>query len=136
MSNVLAAIGVAQMEVLEKRVQRRREIFALYNRELGSIEEIAFMPEVDKGKGNRWLTTLTLERTDPNRLITALEVENIESRPLWKPMHLQPLFEDAMVVEDGTSEMLYMRGVCLPSGSSMQDAEVLRVCDIIKKVVV
>ena len=135
MSNVLAAIGVAQMEVLEKRVQRRREIFALYNRELGGIEEIAFMPEIDKSKGNRWLTTLTLERTDPNRLIAALEAENIESRPLWKPMHLQPLFGDAMVVEDGTSEILYMRGICLPSGSSMQDAEVLRVCDIIKKVI-
>ena len=135
MSNVLAAIGVAQMEVLEKRVQRRREIFALYNRELGGIEEITFMPEIDKSRGNRWLTALTLERADPNRLIAALEAENIESRPLWKPMHLQPLFADAMVVKDGTSEILYMRGICLPSGSSMQDAEVLRVCDIIKKVI-
>ena len=136
MSNVLAAIGVAQMEVLEKRVARKREIFALYERELGTIEEVAFMPEIDESWGNRWLTTLVLEHTDPSRLITALETENIESRPLWKPMHLQPLFRDAIVIEDGTSEKLYAQGVCLPSGSSMQDTEVVRVCDIIKKAVV
>ncbi len=135
MSNVLAAIGVAQMEVLEKRVQRKREIFALYNRELGGIEEITFMPEINKSTGNRWLTTLVLKRTDPSKLIAVLEAENIESRPLWKPMHLQPLFEESMVIENGTSEKLYMQGACLPSGSNMQDAEVLRVCDIIKKTV-
>ena len=135
MSNVLAAIGVAQMEVLEKRVERKREIFALYNKELGGIEEITFMPEINRSKGNRWLTTLILKHTDPSKLITVLGTENIESRPLWKPMHLQPLFEDMMVAEDGTSEKLYTQGICLPSGSSMQDTEVLRVCNIIKKVV-
>jgi UDP-N-acetylbacillosamine transaminase len=134
MSNVLAAIGVAQMEVLEKRVQRRREIFALYEKEFASVKEATFMPELSNSRGNRWLTTLTFEKSDPRKVIKALENENIESRPLWKPMHLQPLFKDAMVVEDGTSQGLFEKGLCLPSGSSMSDEDVLHVCDIVKKV--
>ena len=133
MSNVLAAIGVAQMEVLDDRVQRRRQIYALYEKELSAIDEITFMPEVAKGRGNRWLTTLTLEKINPLDLIAALEKENIESRPLWKPMHLQPLFKDVLVIEDGTSQKLFERGICLPSGSSMSDVDVLRVCAIVKK---
>ena len=133
MSNVLAAIGVAQMEVLAERVERRREIFDLYQKELSSIDEIDFMPEIANSRGNRWLTTLTFEKTDPLKVIAVLESENIESRPLWKPMHLQPLFTEALVFEDGTSELLFAKGLCLPSGSSMSDAEVIRVCDSIKK---
>lgn len=133
MSNVLAAIGVAQMEVLEKRVGRRREIFELYEKEFASIQEVSFMPELDESRGNRWLTTLTFEKSDPRKVIEALEKENIESRPLWKPMHLQPLFKDTMVIEDGTSQKLFEKGLCLPSGSSMSDEDVLCVCDIVKK---
>jgi len=136
MSNVLAAIGVAQMEVLGKRVERRREIFALYQTELSGIEEITFMPETSHSKGNRWLTTLTFEKTNPQVIIDTLEKENIESRPLWKPMHLQPLFKDALAIEDGTSERLFSRGLCLPSGSNMCDEDVVRVCNIIKKALV
>ena len=136
MSNVLAAIGVAQMEVLPERVNRRREIFERYKNALSSIDEVAFMPEVEKGRGNRWLTTMTLERTNPITLIKALEACNIESRPLWKPMHMQPLFNDAWVVEDGTSQKLFEQGICLPSGSSMSDADVLYVCSIVKKALV
>ncbi len=134
MSNVLAAIGVAQMEVLEARVNRRREIFALYQKELEGIDEINFMPEVTDSQGNRWLTTLTFDHTDPQRVLDALEGENIESRPLWKPMHLQPLFKNALIVEDGTSAQLFKKGLCLPSGSSLHDEEVVRVCSVIKKV--
>ena len=136
MSNVLAAIGVAQVEVLAERVERRREIFDLYQKELSSIDEIDFMPEIANSRGNRWLTTLTFEKTDPLKVIAVLESENIESRPLWKPMHLQPLFAEALVFEDGTSELLFAKGLCLPSGSSMSDVEVIRVCDIIKKTLI
>ena len=134
MSNVLAAIGVAQMEVLEERVERRREIFALYRTLLGGYDEISFMPELQGSRGNRWLTTLTFDKTDPYKIMAVLEAEDIESRPLWKPMHLQPLFQKSMVVENGTSENLFRRGICLPSGSSMSNEDVEHVSDVIKKV--
>jgi len=132
MSNVLAAIGVAQMEVLSQRVARRREIHQIYRSALEDIEEIAWMPEVAGSRGNRWLTTLTLAHSEVRRVIAALEAENIESRPLWKPMHLQPLFRDAIVVEDGTSQRLFAQGLCLPSGSNMCDEDVYRVCRVLK----
>jgi len=133
MSNVLAAIGVAQMEVLESRVNRRREIFELYQKALSSIEQILFMPEIENSRGNRWLTTLLFDKTNPMKVIETLEKENIESRPLWKPMHMQPLFKNDLAVVDGTSERYFAQGICLPSGSSMTDDDVLRVCDIVKK---
>jgi len=94
MSNVLAAIGVAQMEVLEARVKRKREIFEFYKEQLSDIEEISFMPVVTGSLGNRWLTTLIFEKTDPLKVVEALEKVNAESRPLWKPMHMQPLFKE------------------------------------------
>lgn len=135
MSNVLAAIGVAQMEVLDERVNRRREIFGLYQKMLGVDDEIQFMPEIPGSRGSHWLSTLTFNRTDPIKIINMLEGANIESRPLWKPMHMQPLFSDAMVIEDGTSQKLFEQGICLPSGSSMNDEDVMRVCDLIKKAI-
>jgi len=134
MSNVLAAIGVAQMEVLAQRVQRRREIFELYKAELSHIKEITFMPEITKSRGNRWLTTLTLSKTNPLKVMEALEKVNIESRPLWKPMHMQPLFKQEIAVLDGTSQRLFECGICLPSGSSMSDEDVKCVCSIVKGV--
>jgi len=134
MSNVLAAIGVAQMEVLDRRVERRREIFSRYKKALGGIEEVAFMPEVEGGRGNRWLTTLTLSQTAPEKVIKALEEEDIESRPLWKPMHLQPLFKGALAVVDGSSQKMFEQGICLPSGSNMSNKEVDRVCEIVESV--
>lgn len=134
MSNVLAAIGVAQMEILEERVVRRRAIFQYYQSALGTYGEIAFMPEIEGSRGNRWLTTLTFAKTDPMKVMDALSAHNIESRPLWKPMHLQPLFADAPVVVDGTSQKLFATGLCLPSGSNMSDNDIDRVVDIIKKV--
>ncbi len=135
MSNILAAIGVAQMEVLDERVNRRREIFDLYQRNLCKFTEVQFMPEIRDSRGNRWLSTLTLSKTNPQKLINSLEESNIESRPLWKPMHMQPLFRDALVVEDGTSQKLFEQGICLPSGSSMSNDDVIRVCNVIKKVI-
>ena len=136
MSNVLAAIGVAQMEVLTERVGRRREIFDQYRNRMKMIEEIDFMPEIQNSRGNRWLSTLTLKHTDPQVLTHALDAENIESRPLWKPMHLQPLFKEALVFEDGTSEYFFHHGICLPSGSSMTPEAVEKVCNVVKKALV
>jgi UDP-N-acetylbacillosamine transaminase len=133
MSNVLAAIGLAQMEVLEARVQKRREIFGWYEEMLGGIDGITFMPELQGSRGNRWLTALTFKGTDPERVRRALELHDIESRPLWKPMHLQPLFRDAAAVTDGTCEQLFAQGLCLPSGTQMERDDVERVAGIVRK---
>ena len=132
-SNVLAAIGVAQMEVLNARIKKRREIFSWYKEELEKIEEISFMPEIDGSAGNRWLTTLTFEKSDPFKIIDLLEKNKIESRPLWKPMHLQPVFKDEISFTNGESEKLFSTGICLPSGTAMSKDDVQRVCDIIIK---
>ncbi|MCH9813441.1 MAG: aminotransferase class V-fold PLP-dependent enzyme [Epsilonproteobacteria bacterium] len=133
MSNVLAAIGVAQMEVLVQRVAKKREIFSWYQEELSALEEITFMPEVAQSIGNRWLTTLTFAKTDPFSVIKALEKENIESRPLWKPMHLQPLFKESLTFLNGMSEKLFHSGICLPSGTAMCRSEVQKVSTILKE---
>ncbi|WP_294922067.1 UDP-N-acetylbacillosamine transaminase [Sulfuricurvum sp.] len=133
MSNILAAIGVAQMEVLDERIKKRRQIFEWYREQLNTIEEITLMPELSNTKGNRWLTTLILHHTDPNAIRLALEEENIESRPLWKPMHLQPLFKGALSLHNGTSQNLFDKGLCLPSGTQMTQDDVVRVCTILKK---
>ena len=130
-SNVLGAIGTAQMEVLEQRVIKKREIFEKYKKELAELE---FMPEIANSRGNRWLTTaLFKEKGAHLRVIEALAKENIESRPLWKPMHMQPVFEGALAFTDGTSEEMFARGICLPSGTAMQDEELARVVKIVKE---
>lgn len=134
MSNIIAAIGVGQMEVLDERIAARRQVFDWYREELADIGEITFMPELPNSRGNRWLTTLTFERTNPERVRLALEAENIESRPLWKPMHLQPLFDGALHIENGTSQKLFEKGLCLPSGTRMSREDVSRVCTILRQV--
>ncbi|RUM74700.1 MAG: aminotransferase DegT [Sulfurovum sp.] len=133
MSNVLASIGVAQMEVLNDRVERKREIFDFYQQELGEIEEISFMPEIENAYGNRWLTTILFEKTDPLKVIKVLEEVNAESRPLWKPMHLQPLFANSVSFIDGYAENLFKKGVCLPSPTAVGNDELMRVTKEIKK---
>lgn len=131
LSNVLGAIGTAQMEVLEQRVMKKREIFEKYQKELPELE---FMPEIANSRGNRWLTTaLFKEKGMHLRVIDALAKENIESRPLWKPMHIQPVFEGALAFTDGTSEEMFARGICLPSGTAMGDEEFARVVKIVKE---
>lgn len=134
LSNVLAAIGVAQMEVLEQRVKKAREIFLWYKKELESFKEIDFMPELSNSIGNRWLTTLVCKKTDIRNIMIHLEKHNIESRPLWKPMHLQPLFKNSLYVGNGVSEELFKKGLCLPSGTDMQKEDVLRVCKLLREV--
>ena len=135
LSNVLGAIGVGQMEVLEKRVDKKREIFEKYKHNLSNLD-IEFMPEIPNSKGNRWLTTLVFkEKNSHLKVIDKLNKFDIESRPLWKPMHLQPIFQGALSVVDGTSEDLFERGICLPSGTNMSDNTIDKICEIVKSVI-
>ena len=133
MSNILAAIGVAQMEVLNERIAQCRQIFSWYKEALHNIDEISFMPELPNSEGNRWLTTLTLSKTNPLHVIEKLEEHNIEARLLWKPMHLQPLFKESLHVSTGVSEKLFKQGLCLPSGTQMNHDDVIRIATIIKE---
>lgn len=136
LSNVCAAIGLGQMHVLQERVAARRRIYELYRHRLLAVPGLAFDIETSEAKGNRWLTTVQIDRAQngmtPESIRLALESEDIESRPLWKPMHLQPLFKDAMVHGGSVSEKLFQEGLCLPSGSAMGEAEVDRVCAVIE----
>lgn len=132
LSNVLGAIGVAQMEVLEKRVEQKRKVFEIYEKELGGVLE--FMPELANSRGNRWLTTGVFAKKDTHlKVIRALADQNIESRPLWKPMHIQPVFKGALSFVDGCSEDLFSRGICLPSGSDMSEETQARVIKLVKE---
>ncbi len=132
MSNVLAAIGVGQMEVLEERVGKKREIFEWYRKELTGLD-VELMPEVENSRGNRWLTTLLFKKdTNLDKIIKKLEENDCESRPLWKPMHMQPLFRDSKSILNGVSKDLFDRGLCLPSGTMMDRKDVKRVCKLIQ----
>lgn len=131
LSNVLGAIGVGQMEVLQDRVERKRQIFDIYSNLLKDIAE--FMPEIPNSRGNRWLTTLLFKEKNKHlKVIEALNKHDIESRPLWKPMHLQSVFKGAKCIVDGTSEDYFSRGVCLPSGADMSDELVEKVANIVR----
>jgi len=131
MSNVLAAIGVAQMEVIEKRIKRKREIFKIYQNELKNIAD--FMPEIPNSRGNRWLSTLIFKNKDPLKIMNYLRGKNIETRPLWKPMHLQPIFKNAKAYVNKKSENFFKKGLCLPSGTQMKNEDIMKVCDFIKE---
>lgn len=141
MSNIVAGIGRGQLAVLGERVEARRNVFERYKESLGDIPGVGFMPEASYGRSNRWLTVMTLDsgRTTvtPMQVIEALEAENIEARPVWKPMHLQPLFADNMYFshEEGlsVSDRLFDRGVCLPSGSSLTVEEQQRVIQVVRR---
>ncbi|SNY99646.1 DegT/DnrJ/EryC1/StrS family aminotransferase [Flagellimonas pacifica] len=133
MSNVLAGIGRGQMEVLPERVSARRNNYLFYKENLSGISGIEFLEEPTGSYSNRWLTcVLTSSFEMRERIRTALDHENIESRPLWKPMHLQPVFKDDKSYTNGVSENLFRRGLCLPSGSNMDQEDLIRICDIIK----
>ena len=155
MSNILAAIGRGQLHVLDERVRVKRQIFARYNAALQDIDGIEFMPESPFGKSNRWLTVILISSekfgTDREAVRVALEDENIEARPVWKPMHLQPVFQcgaqhsvlnaqngsikrvHARAVGGGVAEDLFKRGLCLPSGTAMTDEDIQRVVSVILK---
>jgi dTDP-4-amino-4,6-dideoxygalactose transaminase len=136
MSNLLAAVGRGQLRGLDEKVARRRENFCRYRDALGDLPGFTFMPEPDWSHSTRWLTCITIEPQESNAtredLRLALEKENIESRPLWKPMHLQPVFRDARVVGGAVSQRLFEKGLCLPSGSSLKSEELERVVNVIR----
>ncbi len=131
LSNVLAGIGRAQLQVLGDRVEARRRIFRRYRELLGGIPGISFMPEPRYCRHNRWLTCIGIDPAecgvDRERLRLALEAQNIESRPVWKPMHLQRVFSGCEVVGGNVSSSLFEHGLCLPSGSSLSDEDIGRV---------
>lgn len=139
MSNVCAAIGRGQLEVLPQRVAQRRANYDYYTEALKDISGIAFTNEPAGSFSNRWLTAITVDpalsggktRED---IRLALDAENIESRPLWKPMHLQPIFKDSPFYGDGTAALLFETGLCLPSGSNLTEADLLRVVTNIRQV--
>lgn len=136
MSNISAGIGRGQMEVLPERIQQRRANYDWYIDALSETEGIEFLPEPEGYYSNRWLTTVLIKHPSKTRddLRTALTAENIEVRPLWKPMHCQPIFKDAPFYGNGTSEKLFADGLCLPSGSNLTQEEKNRVLEQIKKV--
>ena len=138
MSNVVAGIGRGQLRVLDERVAKKRYIFEFYKKELTNLSEIEFMPENDWDESNFWLSCILLKgKTNPVEIIEALDEENIESRPIWKPMHLQPFYKDCdyVTAEEGisVSDDIFARGVCLPSDSKMTDFNLSRVANIIKR---
>lgn len=138
MSNLLAAVGRGQLRVLEDRVRRKREIFAAYRRALQNIPGLEFMPEAPWGRASRWLTVITINPDDfgstREDVRLALEAENIEARPVWKPMHLQPVYRDCEVVGGAVAEDLFARGLCLPSGTQMSAADIRRVVAVIHQI--
>lgn len=135
LSNILAAIGRGQLKLLSERVAARRQNFDFYLETLGQLPGIQFMPEAPWGEHSRWLTTLTIDPqqfgTDRETVRLALEAENIESRPLWKPMHLQPIFAPYEAIGGAVSADLFEKGLCLPSGSSLTETERTRIVQII-----
>lgn len=137
LSNISAGIGCGQMEHIAERVARRREIHALYAKGLASLPGITVHTEpTADAVSNFWLTTILLDeslRFSPEDLRLALEAENIESRRLWRPMNMQPVYADAPFYGDGCAESLFNRGLCLPSGSILTDDEIARVVDCITK---
>lgn len=139
MSNVLAGIGRGQMEVLEDRIESRRSNFSYYKEHLGQLPGVTFLKELEGSISNRWLTIILLDprltggigREDVR---LALAADNIESRPLWKPMHMQPLFENAPYFGKGIAMKLFKHGLCLPSGSNLTKQELDRVIGVIKNI--
>jgi len=142
MSNIIAGICRGQLEVLDDRVEAKRKIFKKYKDMLSNVDAIHWMPEPDWSRSSRWLSCFRIQSQDyfdPRQLISFLSTKMIEARPLWKPMHLQPLLagtrfysERPGVLEKSVSETLYDFGVCLPSGSNMTDADIERVVSSIK----
>ena len=132
LSNLLAAVGRGQLAGLPGKIDRRHEINARYRKGLAELDGVDFMPWDDRGRPNGWLTVATIDPalgTTPHELCAALEAADIEARPAWKPMHLQPVFEDVPVIGGRVAEDLYTTGVCLPSGSALSDDDVDRVVE-------
>jgi dTDP-4-amino-4,6-dideoxygalactose transaminase len=135
LSNVLAGIGRGQLHVLEDRVQARRHNFEVYKQALGNLPGIKFMPEADFGRATRWLTCLTINPAafgaDREQVRLALAKQKIEARPVWKPLHLQPVFAECECIGGEVAEELFEYGLCLPSGSNLTEEDLERVTSAI-----
>ena len=138
MSNLLAAVGRGQLKKIDDFVAKRRNIFQRYYNAFSHIDGFTFMQEADYGKSNRWLTTLTVDEKvtgiSRTQIIDVLEKENIESRPVWKPMHMQPLYQKCEYIKSDDRDVsaeLFENGLCLPSGSSLSEEDQGRIIDII-----
>lgn len=138
LSNVLAGIGRGQLQVLADRVEARRRNFERYHQALADLPGVTFMPEADYGRATRWLTCLTIDPDrfgcDRDHLLQSLAAANIESRPVWKPLHRQPLFSGYDCIGGTVAESLFARGLCLPSGSSLTQADMNRIFEVISQV--
>ena len=129
MSNVVAGIGRGQLRVLDQRMAKKKYIFDFYKRELGKLDGVHFMPINEWNEPNYWLSCITLNgQIKPIDIMEALEKENIESRPVWKPMHMQPVFCRHDFIGEGVSEKIFENGVCLPSDTKMTDDDLEKVC--------
>ena len=139
LSNILAALGRAQLKSLDQYVEKRREIFNYYYNNLKNIEGIRFMPEIENGKSTRWLSVVLMENINHDKIediIRSFSEENIEVRPIWKPMHLQPVFEDASFYYNSQkpiSASLFEHGLCLPSGSDLSKNDLNRIIELLIK---
>lgn len=136
MSNVCAGIGRGQMEVIDERISQRRAVFHFYVQELSQLPGLQFLLEPEDCFSNRWLTTILVNPAESGGVTRetirlALENENIEARPLWKPMHLQPVFDQAPAYVNGVSERLFESGLCLPSGSNLTRQQL---CSVVEKI--
>jgi dTDP-4-amino-4,6-dideoxygalactose transaminase len=140
MSNVLAGIGRGQLRVLDDRVRSRRAVFDRYRDAFADLPGVVMQPEAPWGLHTRWLTVLTLDPEEvplsPQDLVVELEKENIESRPVWRPMHLQPIFADAVSIGGSVAQRLFETGLCLPSSSSLSERDQLRVIDAVRAALV
>jgi pyridoxal phosphate-dependent aminotransferase EpsN len=144
LSNILAGIGRGQLEVLEDRIASRRAVFQQYFNELSILPGFEFMPEMEGTFSNRWLTALTINEEKAgitvNEILNNLGEENIEARPVWKPLHLQPVFKGTKYYshneQDSISDKLFNNGICLPSGSNMTEEDLLTVIQCIKRTVI
>lgn len=138
LSNVLAGIGRGQLQVLEERVEARRRNFDFYKQALGNLPGIEFMPEASFGRATRWLTCLTIDPiafgADREQVRLALAEEKIEARPVWKPLHLQPVFADCECMGGVVAEELFEYGLCLPSGSNLTEVDLERVTSAIAQI--
>lgn len=135
MSNVLAGIGRGQLSELSAKISRRRKNFDFYRSRLEGVPGIEFMPIASWGQSNHWLTCINIDGREfgasSDEVRIALERSNIESRPVWKPLHLQPVFASCRVRSAGVSESVFRTGLCLPSGSNLSENDLARVCDSI-----
>lgn len=133
MSNVLAGIGRGQLKILQRRVEKKKYIFEYYKNAFSEIEDIRMMPINEWNAPNFWLTCITLHGSvQPINIMRALENQQIECRPIWKPMHMQPYFESYPIIGGSVAESIFEKGVCLPSDTKMTDEQLNEVCEIIK----